>query len=171
MATETSTAAESTRETADRSASLSYGATVMAVSFVALSGFGLVLALRLLGGQGVVESGVDIGSTTTELAAFNPLLPASIVHLRMAAAGLFVALGIAGAGLAWYGVRRGQRWVWWVSMLAFVAGLVIGLPMHYVGGFHVDQVRHLGRPYVILAWFVVGAAVAYAGLRSAASED
>lgn len=171
MASETATAAESTRENVDRSASLRYGATVMTVGFVALSVFGLVLALRLLGGQGVVESGVDIGSTTAELAAFNSLLPAYIVHLRMAAAGMFVALGIAGAGLAWYGVRRGQRWAWSVSVLAFLAGLVIGLPMHYVGGFHVDQIRHLGPPYVILALFVVGAVVAYAGLRSPAGED
>lgn len=171
MATETTTAAESTAEHASGDPALRYGAATMAVAYAGLSVFGVVLALRLLGGQGVVESGVDIGMTTAELAAFNPVLPAYILHIRMAAAGMFVALGVAGAGLGWYGVRRGHRWAWSVSVLAFVGGVTIGLPMHYVGGFHVDQVRHLGPPYVILALFIVGAAIAAVGLRSDTHPD
>lgn len=171
MATESATDHDTRSDLLDANAPLRYGATVMALGFAGLSVFGLVLALRLLGGQGVVESGVDIGMTSAELASFNPVLPAYIVHIRLAAAGMFVALGIAGTGLAWYGVRRGYRWAWSVSVLAFVAGVVIGLPMHYVGGFGVDQVRHLGPPYVILALFLLGATIAYAGLGSVSGPD
>lgn len=171
MSTETATGHESRSEAVEPNAPLRYGATIMAIAFLALIAFGLLLALRLFGGQGVVESGVDIGMTTAELAAFNSVLPAYIVHIRMAAAGMFVALGITGSGLAWYGVRRGQRWAWSVSVLAFVAGVTIGLPMHYVGGFHVDQLRHLGPPYAILALFVVGAGMAFTGLRSITGRD
>ena len=82
----------------------------------------------------------------------------------MTVAGMFVAVGIAGAALAWYGVRSGHRWAWTASVAAFVVGTLVGLPMHYSGAFHVDGVRHLGPAYVILLLFVVGAVAAFLGL-------
>jgi hypothetical protein len=164
MATETKTDTESREETTDINASLRYGSTLMTLSFAGLGVFGIVLAVRILRGQGVVESGVDIGMTTAELAAFNPALPHYIAHVRMAAAGMFVALGILGLAVTWYGVRRGERWAWTATVSAFVVGTLIGLPMHYSGAFHVEQLQHLGPPYAILTLFVVGAAVASLGL-------
>lgn len=164
MATETKADTESHEETTDINASLRYGSSIMALAFAGLGVFGAVLAARILGGQGVLESGVDIGSTTAELAAFNPALPHYIAHIRMAAAGMFVALGILGLAVTWYGIRRGQRWAWAAAVAALIVGTLIGLPLHYSGAFHVDQVRHLGPPYVLLALFVVGAVVAFRGL-------
>lgn len=143
---------------------LRYGAFVMTLGYAALCAFGVALAVRILGGEGVVESGVDIGASAADLAAFNPALPHYIAHLRMAAAGTFVGLGLLGAAVAWYGVRRGERWAWAASVLALVVGTAVGVPMHYGGAFHVDGVRHLGPAFVALALFAVGAVVSYPGL-------
>lgn len=98
----------------------------------------------------------------------NKALPAYISHIRKAAAGLFVALGIAGLDLAWYGVRPGRLWAWSAAVVADIAGTGIGIPMHYSGAFHVDHVSHLGTAYAVLALFFLGAAVAFYGLRTTA---
>ena len=166
MATETATAAASNRDPVESSAALRAGATVMAGAFALTVAFGLVLAARLLAGEGIVESGVDLGVTTAELSAFNAGLPHYIVHLRMTIAGLFVAVGLAGSALAWYGVRRGRRWAWTASVLAFVAGAAFALPLHYTAPFAIDQALHLGPTYAIVAVFVVGAVLAWRGLAA-----
>lgn len=164
MATETNTGVESSGETRAPNVYLRYGSTLMALAFAGVGAFGAALAIRLLRGGGVVESGVDIGSTTAELAAFNPALPHYIVHIRMAAAGMFIAVGILGFAVSWYGVRHGERWALGAAVVALIVGTGVGVPMHYSGAFHVDQVRHLGPAYASLALFVLGAIVAFHGL-------
>lgn len=136
----------------------------MALGYAALCAFGVALAVRILAGEGVVESGVDVGASAADLAAFDPALPHYVAHLRMAAAGLFVGLGLLGAAVAWYGVRRGERWAWAASTVALVVATAVGVPMHYTGAFHVDTLRHLGPAVAALALFGVGAVVAYPGL-------
>lgn len=160
MVVETETDTESRGETTDINASPCYGSSMMALAFAVLVAFGIILAVRLLGGEG----GVDIGATSAELAAVNPTLPHYIVHVRIAAAGTFVALGILGLAVTWYGVQPGEWWAWTATVSAFVVGTLISLPMHYFGAFHVDQLKHLGPSSVILALVVVGAAVASLGL-------
>lgn len=167
MATETDTGVEPHDQVETIGASIRYGSSLIGLSGVLFAAFGASLAIRILRGQGVVESGVEIGMTAAELAAVNPALPPYIGHLRMAAAGMFVAFGIAAAALAWYGVRRGQRWAWTTTLVSFVLGTAIGVPMHYSGAFHVDYASHLGPAYAILALFLVGAALSGYGLRRA----
>lgn len=168
MATETNTTTDASHETDVRTNSaLRLGSAAMAVGSGLFALSGVRLAALILAGQGALESGVDIGMTTAELAAVSPALPPYIAHIRMAAAGLFVAVGIAGAALAWYGVRDGRRWAWSAAVLAYIAGGVIGIPMHYSGAFHVDHATHLGPAYAVLALFFLGAAVAFYGLRAA----
>lgn len=130
MAAETSTRVESSGETSVTNGFLRYGASLMALAFAGLGAFGVALAVRLLRGEGIIESGVDIGATTAELAAFNPALPHYIMHIRMAAAGMFIALGILGVAVAWYGVRRGQRWALAAAVVALIVGTGVGVPMH-----------------------------------------
>lgn len=137
----------------------------MALSFAGLGAVGAVLVVQIQGGQGAIESGVDFGMTTAELAAVNPALPDYIAHVRMAAAGMFVALGVLGVTVSWYGVRRGQRWAWAAAVVALLVGVAVGVPMHYAGSFHVDQVRHLGPSYLALGVFAVGALLSYRGLE------
>lgn len=166
MVTDTQTGVESRSETTTMDPALRYGSSIMAAGFAGLGVFGAVLAVRILGGQGVIESGVDVGSTTAEIAAFNPALPTYIAHIRLAAAGMFIALGILGFAVAWYGVQQGDRWAWTAAVVALVVGTGVGVPMHYSGAFHVDQVRHLGPAFATLALFLVGAVVAYRGLET-----
>lgn len=167
MATETETTVESHDDVEPVATSLRYGSSLMALASALFAVFGVLLAVRILRGEGAVESGVDVGMTTAELAAVNPALLPYVSHVRMAAAGMFVAFGIAATAIAWYGVRGGQRWAWAASVAAYVVGFVVGVPMHYSGAFHVDHASHLGPSSAMLVVFIVGAVLSGYGLRGA----
>ena len=50
------------------------------------------------------------GLTRTAIGAVSPRLLPFMTHDRVSLAGAMLAVGILFAGLAWYGVRRGQHW-------------------------------------------------------------
>jgi hypothetical protein len=59
-------------------------------------------------------------------------------------------------------------WAWLVAVIAAVVGLVVALPMHYMGHFNYNWVSHLGPIYLATIIYVVGAVVALFGLTQAA---
>ena len=65
--------------------------------------------------------------------------------------------------LAWFGVRRGQFWAWVAAVAVPVLALAVALPAHYPN--HLDTFGHLGLIYADTLLFVVGAVVAFVGLR------
>lgn len=138
----------------------------MALAGVAFVGYGVVFLARTFVGTGF-ELGVATlnGVTPAELDAIDPAIMHYITHLHVATAAFIIATGIAIAALAWYGVRSGQLWAWATAIVAAVIGLAIALPMHYVDRFAHDWVTHLGPIYLATIVFVVGAALAYRGLR------
>ena len=87
-----------------------------------------------------------------------------ITHLHVATAAFIAATAIAAGGLAWCGVRVGLWWAWIIAVIAPVVGLVVALPMHYMGHFNYDWVSHLGPIYLGTIIYVVGAALALLGL-------
>jgi hypothetical protein len=64
---------------------------------------------------------------------------------------------------AWFGVRRGQFWAWVTAVAVPVLALAVALPAHYPN--HLDTFGHLGLIYADTLLFVIGAAVAFLGLR------
>jgi hypothetical protein len=54
------------------------------------------------------------------------------------------------------------------AVISPVLGLVVALPLHYMGHFNYDWVSHLGPIYVGTIIFVVGVVVALIGLSQAA---
>lgn len=155
-----------------RSQQLRNGALLMALAGVAFVGYGLVFLLRNFLGTGF-EIGVDTidGVTRAELEALEPAIVHYISHLHVATAAFIIATGIAVAGLAWGGVRRGQWWAWTTAVAAPVVGLAIALPMHYLDLFSHDWLTHLGPIYLATIVFVAGALVALRGLQGRASPD
>jgi hypothetical protein len=55
-------------------------------------------------------------------------------------------------------------WAWIIAVIAPVVGLVVALPMHYMGHFNYDWVSHLGPIYLGTIIYVVGTVVALLGL-------
>jgi hypothetical protein len=108
------------------------------------------------------------GVTPKQLDELNPAIMAYITHLHVAIAGFIAATAIAVGSLAWYGVRDGLWWAWITAVIVPIVGLVVALPMHYMGHFNYDWVSHLGPIYVGTIIYVIGAVVALVGLIQAA---
>ncbi len=140
------------------------GAVTMVVGAAIFLVYAIVFFFRALSGAGF-ELGVATlnGVTPAQLNQLNPAVTAYIAHVHVALAGFIAATAIAVIGLTWYGVRAGAWWAWITAVIAPVVGLVVALPMHYMGAFEHDWVAHLGPIYLGTLIFVVGAVMALAG--------
>ncbi len=145
------------------------GGIVMVIGALMFIAYAVVFFFRGLSGEGF-EIGVATlnGVTPADLNKLNPAVMAYISHLHLATAAFIAATGIAVAALAWYGVRRGDWWAWLAAVVSPVVGLVVALPMHYMGVFSHDWVTHLGPIYVGTLVFVLGALWALTGIAKKA---
>ncbi|WP_265111045.1 hypothetical protein [Halosolutus halophilus] len=145
---------------------LRLGSFLMALAGVAFVGYGVVFLARTFSGTGF-ELGVASlnGATRADLNAIDPAIVHYINHLHVATAAFIIATGFAITALAWYGVRSGQLWAWTTAVVAAVVALGIALPMHYMDLFTHNWVSHLGPIYLATIVFVVGAGLAYRGVR------
>ena len=73
-----------------------------------------------------------------------------------------LGIGILSIALAWYGIRRGERWALWTILLGTAITAAVAVPLHYPYG--LATVGHLGALYLELLLLVVGIAIAYSGL-------
>lgn len=145
------------------------GAALMVLGALLFLVYAVVFFYRSFTGGGF-EIGVATlnGVTREQLDALNPAVMHYIGHLHVATAGFIAATAVAVGGLAWYGVRAGAWWAWVTAVVAPVLGLVVALPMHYMGLFDHDWVTHLGPIYVGTIIYVAGAVVALMGLTQKA---
>ena len=152
-----------------REQSLRNGAALMVLGALIFFVYAVVFFFRAFASSGF-EFGVETlnGVTPQQLDGLNPAIMGYITHLHVATAGFIAATAIAAGGLAWYGVRDGLWWAWITAVVSPVLGLLVALPMHYMGHFNYDWVTHLGPIYVGTIIYVVGVVVALIGLSQAA---
>jgi len=141
------------------------GSVIMAVAGLGFVGYGVIFFIRNFTDSflelGIGRNEVDVGKD--QIQDFSPQLYDYIGHLHIAVAGFIAAAGVAVAALAWFGVRRGELWAWVTAVVVPVLGLAVALPAHYPN--HFDTLGHLGLIYADTLLFVVGAALAFVGLR------
>lgn len=145
---------------------LGLGATLVALSGIGLVSYGIMFLIRNF--TGFIELGLTpehVGGTPQEIRAFSPDLYQYISHLQVAVSGFIIALGIAVIALAYYGIRKGERWALWTAFLSPVIAVVIAVPLHFPYG--IATIGHLGLIYLDALILLVGTALAYAGLRKA----
>ncbi len=65
--------------------------------------------------------------------------------------------------LAWYGIRKGERWALLTAFLGPVIAVGVAVPLHFPYG--IATIGHLGLIYLAVAIFVVGTVLAYTGRR------
>ena len=120
--------------------------------------------------SGGFEIGVKTlnGVTPQRLNELNPAIMGYIRHLHVATAAFIAATAVAVGGLAWYGVRTGLWWALITAVISAVLALVVALPLHYMGHFSYDWVRHLGPIYLGTIIFVLGVVIALIGLTQPA---
>jgi len=157
--------ASSTHPTPTEQARLRLGSAIMALAGIGFVGYAVIFFVRNFTDSflelGIGPGQVDVGKTQIE--EFSPDLLHYISHLQIAVSGFIAAAGIAVAALAWYGVRRGEWWAWVTAVAVPVFGLAVALPAHYPWGF--ATLGHLGLIYLDTVLFVIGAGLAYVGLR------
>lgn len=152
-----------TQSVTTSSSRLKLGAVLVALAGVGLVGYGMVFLVRNF--TGFIEIGLDpqhVGGTPQQIRAFSSDLYEYISHLHVAISGLLIALGVAVIALAWYGIRRGQRWALWTVLLSAVVALAVVIPPHYAYG--IGTLGHLGPIYLNTLLLVGGTALAYTGL-------
>lgn len=141
------------------------GAMIVALAGAGLVGYGIMFLIRNF--NGFIELGLtpeQIGASPEQIQTFSQDLYHYISHLQVAISGFLVALGVAVIALAWFGIRRGERWALWTAFFAPVIAIAIGLPLHYPYGF--GTLGHLGLIYLDAIILLVGTVVAYRAIRS-----
>jgi hypothetical protein len=136
------------------------GANIVALAGIGLIGYGLMFLVRNF--TGFIELGLTpdhVGGTPAQIQAFSPNLYDYISHLQVALSGFIIALGIAVVTLAFYGIRRGERWALWTAFIAPVVAVGIALPLHFVYG--IGTFSHLGLIYLDAVILLVGTVMSY----------
>jgi hypothetical protein len=144
---------------------LRVGSLIMAIGGAGFIGYAVIFFTRNFTGS-FLELGIGHGEVNvnkTQIKHFSPSLYDYISHLHIALSGFIAASGLAVIALAWFGVRRGLFWAWVTAVAVPVLALAVALPAHYPN--HLDTVGHLGLIYADTVLFVVGAVVAFLGLR------
>jgi hypothetical protein len=146
------------------------GAALVAATGVALVGYGLTfLYVPYFGTDFELGVATVGGMTRAELAASNPELLHYVDHLHVGLGGLLAALGLAVAGLAWYGIRAGHRWALSTTLAVAVIALATNFVVHFDPGFGYDWLVHIAPSLLVTLLVLGGIAWAYRGLRTAES--
>ena len=143
---------------------LNLGAWLVALAGVGLVGYGIMFLIRNF--TGFIELGLTpqhIGGTPEQIRAFSTDLYEYISHLQVAVSGFIIALGVAVVALAWYGIRRGERWALWTALVSPVIALAVALPLHYPYG--IGTLGHLSIIYLDAVLLLVGIGIAYTSLQ------
>jgi hypothetical protein len=141
------------------------GAKVVALAGIGLVGHGILLLIQNF--TGWIELGLTpdlVGTTPEQIAAFCPQLHDYISHVQVPLRGLIVALGVTVVSLAWFGIRRGQKWALGTAFIAPVIALVISLHLHYI--YSLDTWGHLGPIYLAVVILIIGAVMSYNALKA-----
>ena len=143
---------------------LNLGATLVALSGIGLVGYGIMFLVRNF--TGFIELGLTpehVGGTAGQIRGFSPDLYEYISHLQVAVSGFIIALGVSVIALAWYGIRRGERWALLTAFLSPVIAVGVAVPLHFPYG--IATIGHLGLIYLDALVLGVGTVLAYTGLR------
>ncbi len=113
-----------------------------------------------------VPEDLEFMQTTAEaLRSVSPRLVPLIAHDRASFGGMIVASGLCFLGIALWGFRRGERWVWWTLLLAGIPGYACAIGVHFVVGY--ENLWHLTPAFAGLAVFVIAQALSYPYLAAA----
>lgn len=139
---------------------------VIAGAMFVLHGIGFIYRTYFTEG---FELGVDRldGVTATELATSHPGVASYIDHLHVSFAGLLIATGVGIAGLAYFGVRQGERWALATAVAVPLVFGMISIPIHQTVHFEFDALVHLGPAAVGLPVLLLGAVLAALAMRTA----
>ena len=145
------------------------GANLIALGGIGLVGYGLMFLIRNF--TRFIELGLTperIGGTPEQIRAFSPHLYNYISHLQVAISGFLMAFAVQLMGLAWFGVRRGERWALWTAAGSAALAYLVAVPLHFVYG--LATLLHLGPFGLVALVLIAGTWSASTGMRSTRSS-
>jgi hypothetical protein len=143
---------------------LELGARLIALAGLAVFLYGLLfLAINFTTFTELGLSAQQAGGSPNAISGFSPILYNYISHLQVAISGFLMAFAVQLMGLAWFGVRQGQRWALWTAAGSAVLAYVVTVPLHFVYG--LATVVHLGPFGLVALVLVAGTWLAYTGMR------
>src|SRR5215216_607962 len=142
---------------------LSLGANLVALSGIGLVGYGIMFLIRNF--TGFIELGLTpehVGGTPAQIRGFSPDLYEYISHLQVAVSGFIIGVGVAVIALAYYGIKKGERWALLTAFLSPVIAVAVALLLHFPYG--IGTIGYLGLIYMDTVILLVGTVLAYVGL-------
>lgn len=149
---------------------LTWGWRLLALTGLIFVLQGLTSAYRALASD-AFEPGVAAldGLSAAGLASTSPELASYVSHLQANGGMLAALVGLAVLALAWFGIRRGQRWAWSTTVGLEVLYLAFLVPLHGISGFDYHTAQHLGPVAVGIVIVAAGALLAHRGLSRTAT--
>ena len=143
---------------------LEVGARLIALAGLAVFAYGLLFLIVDF------TSFTEIGLTANQVGADPSALHQSssslynyISHLQVAISGFMMAFAVQLTGLAWFGVRRGERWALWTAAISAAVAYVVAVPLHFVYGLATPV--HLGPFALVALVLLAGTWIASTGMR------
>jgi dihydroorotate dehydrogenase len=130
---------------------------------------GLVISAIGITDVFVQEDLAYMGLTAEEINRFNSRLIPMIAHDRAGFGGALFSDAIAITGIALWGIREGERWMWWMLLFGGLPGFVAGFGVHGAIGY--TDWFHLLPAFVALALYVAGLILLYPYLTRQAKPD
>jgi dihydroorotate dehydrogenase len=136
-----------------------WGQLMLVALGVALAVGGTVISLVGITHVFVPQDLDYLRSTPEELSRLNPRLLPLIAHDRAGFGGALLSDALALLGAALWGIRQGERWLWWTIALGGLPGFAAGFGVHLAIGYR-DFV-HLLPAYAAFALYVAGIVLLY----------
>ncbi|CAG9610735.1 hypothetical protein NEOCIP111885_04511 [Pseudoneobacillus rhizosphaerae] len=92
--------------------------------------------------------------TPEALNEFNERLIPVIAHDHAGFGSALLSVGLLVLMLALWGIREGERWVWWTFTIGAIPAFAAGIATHYFIGY--TNFIHLLPAYFALILYVVG---------------
>ena len=133
---------------------LEMGGRLIALAGVAVFLYGLLfLVIDFTSFTELGLSTGQVGGGAAAIHGFSPALYNYISHLQVALSGFLMAFAAQLTGLAWFGVRRGERWALWTAAGSASLAYLVAVPLHFVYGLATPI--HLG-PFGLVALVLIG---------------
>jgi hypothetical protein len=105
-------------------------------------------------------------TTAGAIASAGPRLVPLVAHDRASFGGMLFVCGLVFLMTSLWGIRRGERWLWWALLLAGMAGYGAAIGVHYAVGYH--SPFHLAPAFAGVALFGGALALLYPYLTARA---
>jgi dihydroorotate dehydrogenase len=116
----------------------------------------------------VPEDLVYMQTTLAELQAAHPQLVSLIAHDRAGFGGALFSLGISVLLLSLWGIRQGERWIWWAILAAGLPGFIAGFGIH--ASISYTDLWHLSPAYIVLIFYALALICLYPYLFTSGSD-